>query len=109
MRTRTKPVWLWATLIALLVPAAQAMTAPFCVVSDGVADCIYADRASCQRDAAQRSGTCEVNVQEAPPPYGSAPLCLISDGGTDCIYTDRASCQRDAAQRSGTCVPKPKR
>ena len=58
MRTRTKQAWLWAAILPLVLTAAQALAAPFCVVSDGGADCLYVDMASCQRDAAQRRGTC---------------------------------------------------
>lgn len=93
-----------AAFMVALSSAAKA--APFCVRVTGLPDqCLYADPAACQREAARQGGRCEANPAEIEAPVSAFNYCLAQAGGVmSCVYPAFADCAGDARRLGGACV-----
>jgi hypothetical protein len=92
-----------AIAVAMILPSAGALAAPFCAVFSYGRQCFYFNMESCLQ-AAGDSGACVVNGDEVQAPSGSAPFCVVASYGTQCFYYDAQSCRAAAASAGGACV-----
>jgi hypothetical protein len=84
---------------AILVTGSGANASPFCVQVTGVPlQCLYADPASCQKEA-------NSNPAEFKTPVGGAQFCVVQSGTVvSCAYTSRATCNTESARVNGACI-----
>jgi hypothetical protein len=91
---------------AILVTGSGANASPFCVQVTGVPlQCLYADPASCQKEANRQGGICASNPAEFKTPVGGAQFCVVQSGTVvSCAYTSRATCNTESARVNGACI-----
>jgi hypothetical protein len=91
---------------AVLVTASGVDASPFCVQVTGIPlQCLYADPASCQKEANRQGGICASNPAEFKTPVGGAGFCVVQSGTVvSCAYTNRGSCNAEAGRVNGACV-----
>ena len=95
----------------VLAGVAQAWTAPFCVVVQGLPDeCVYVDASECSSRAARLHGRCGLNPGAAAlPTEGHEAYCLVqSSVALSCLYADVAACEHESNRTNGACVEAPK-
>ena len=95
--------------LAVLLSAAPAMAAPFCVQTQAVPpQCLYFDADSCRQRAQAMNGSCVANTAEVHLMPGIGQYCvMVSSVASSCSYVDQASCMADAEHQRGVCVQAP--
>jgi hypothetical protein len=93
---------------ALLVASgpAFAQSAPFCLAGSGQPpQCLYADVASCNRDARPPETTCVAAPGLQLNFFGSGQFCTVdSQRLANCLYVDRTECDKEAGRSGTICV-----
>ena len=92
--------------VALLAAGSGAEASPFCVeVTGSPLQCMYADPASCQKEANRQGGICASNPAEFKTPAGGEQFCVVQSGTVvSCAYSNRATCNSESARVGGACI-----
>jgi|SRR5437763_13320076 hypothetical protein len=92
--------------VALLAAGSGAEASPFCVEVTGIPlQCMYADPASCQKEANRQGGICASNPAEFKTPAGGEQFCVVQSGTVvSCAYSNRATCNSESARVGGACI-----
>lgn len=105
------PVMAWRAVafFGAVTIAGSAFAAPFCIRDQAMTpQCIYADPASCEKEAQRLNAVCTINPREVTLPRGVGRYCMVTSAlAALCMYTDRESCSLDAARHKGVCTDKP--
>jgi hypothetical protein len=100
-----KLLLLAAASCCLWLSPTDALSAPFCVESQGVpAECWFYDIRSCRQEAEKRGGICSVNMEEIELTDQGAPFCIMDSSMIPvCAYQGGETCHEEAGKRDAVC------